>query len=115
MEFSEISIFQVEPDKIEEFESVMKSAEQMLRTEASCLEFHLVRRTHYIKDMETIRQGLVPDEVTRIVKCVKYALYMSYRSEVEYGVAQKKLYDTYWKAIDKCLIVPHDKILGQLL
>lgn len=30
-----------------------------------------------------------------------------------YGAAQKNLYNSYWKAIEKCLIVPHDKYLGE--
>ena len=32
-----------------------------------------------------------------------------------YGAAQKSLYDSYWKAIEKCLVVPHDKYLGEVI
>ena len=32
-----------------------------------------------------------------------------------YGAAQKNLYGSYWKAIEKCLVAPHDKYLGEEL
>ncbi len=65
--------------------------------------------------MEQIREGLPPLELTRIVKSVKYVLYWEFDTKESYGTVQKNLYRTYWKAIDKCLIVPHDKYLGEEL
>jgi len=65
--------------------------------------------------MKTIKDGLPPDKLTRIVKCVRYALYWEFDTDISYGKAQKQLYETHWKAIEKCLIVPHDKILGEVI
>ncbi len=42
-------------------------------------------------------------------------LYWEFDSKESYGAAQKNLYDSYWKSIEKCLIVPHDKYLGEVL
>ncbi len=115
MSFSEISIYQVKPDKTNEFEAVMKEAGDMMKATEGCQFLRLIQRTHYIKDMKTIKEGLEPDKLTRIVKCVRYALYWEFDTEKSYGKAQKHLYDTRWKTIEKCLIVPHDKILGNVI
>jgi len=115
MSFSEINIYQVKPDKMNEFEAIMKDAVQMMKVIDGCQSLRLIQRTHYIKDMKTIKDGLQPDKLTRIVKCVRYALYWEFDTDKNYGKAQKKLYKTHWKAIEKCLIVPHDKILGEVI
>lgn len=36
-------------------------------------------------------------------------------SKEDYGRAQKDLYGSFWKPIDKCLIQPHDKYLGEVI
>ena len=113
MSFSEISIYQVKPDRTNEFEIIMKKAGDMMKAIDGCQSLRLIRRTHYIKDMKTIKDGLQPDKLTRILKCVRYALYWEFDTDKNYGKAQKQLYETHWKAIEKCLIVPHDKILGE--
>jgi len=115
MSFSEISIYQVKPDKTNEFEAIMKDAIQIMKVIDGCQSLRLIQRTHYIKDMKTIKDGRQPDKLTRIVKCVRYVLYWEFDSDKSYGKAQKRLYETFWKAIEKCLIVPHDKILGEVI
>ncbi|MDI9466584.1 MAG: hypothetical protein GX382_09060 [Syntrophomonadaceae bacterium] len=115
MSFSEISIYQVKPDKTDEFEAIMKDAVQMMKAIDGCQFLRLIQRTHYIKDIKTIKDGLPPDKLTRIVKCVRYVLYWEFDTDTSYGKAQKQLYETHWKAIEKCLIVPHDKILGEVI
>ncbi|KAI4439617.1 MAG: hypothetical protein HFH17_04765 [Ruminococcus sp.] len=40
---------------------------------------------------------------------------MEFDTKESYGTAQKNLYETCWKAIVKCLIVPHDKYLEKEL
>lgn len=115
MSFSEISIYQVKPDKTNEFEAIMKDAVQMMKVIDGCQSLRLIQRTHYIKDMKSIKDGLQPDKLTRIIKCVRYALYWEFDTDKNYGKAQKQLYETHWKAIEKCLIVPHDKILGEVI
>lgn len=65
--------------------------------------------------MEQIKEGLPPLQIERIVKSVKYMLYWELDTKENYGIAQKNLYDSYWKSIEKCLIAPHDKYLGERL
>ena len=115
MSFSEISTYRVKPDKTSDFEAIMKDAVEMMKIIDGCQYLRLIRRTHYIRDMKTIKDGLQPDKLTRVVKCVCYALYWEFDTDQNYGKAQKQLYETHWKAIEKCLIVPHDKILGAVI
>ncbi|MCI8722582.1 MAG: hypothetical protein HFH16_02525 [Ruminococcus sp.] len=112
MPFTEICIYQVKPQKTEEFEALMLEAKSLLEKQEGLRLLRLVKRGYRI-DMEQIREGLPPLEIKRIVKSVKYMLYWEFDSKESYGAAQKNLYDSYWKPIEKCLIVPHDKYLGE--
>lgn len=114
MPFTEICIYQVKPQKVEEFETLMKEAKEFLEKQEGMLLLRLIKRTHRI-DMEQIKEGLTPLEIKRIVKSVKYMLYWEFDTKENYGMAQKKLYESYWKSIEKCLIAPHDKYLGESL
>ncbi len=112
MPFAEICIYQVRPGKVEEFEALMSEAKSFLEKQEGLLLLRLVRRGYHI-DMEQIREGLPPPEITRIVKSVKYVLYWEFDTKENYGLAQKNLYGSYWKSVEKCLVVPHDKYLGE--
>lgn len=70
----------------------MLEVKLFLEKQSGLLLLRFVKREYHI-DMEQIREGLPPPKITRIVKCVKYML--------------------YWNSIEKCLVVPHDKYLGE--
>ena len=114
MPFTEICIFQVKPQKIEEFETLMLEAKSFLEKQEGLLMLRLVKRGYRI-DMEQIKEGLPPLKINRIVKSVKFMLYWEFDTKESYGAAQKNLYVSYWKSIEKCLIVTHDKYLGEVL
>ena len=102
------------PQKTEEFEALMLEAKSFLEEQEGMLFLRLIKRGYHI-DMEQIKEGLAPLKLTRIVKSVKYMLYWEFDTKENYGAAQKNLYNSYWKPIEKCLIVPHDKYLGEPL
>ena len=114
MPFTEICIYQVKPQKVEEFEAQMLEAKCFLEKQEGLLFLRFAKRGYHI-DMEQIREGLPPPKITRIVKSVKYMLYWEFDTKESYGAAQKNLYESYWKTIEKCLVVPHDKYLGDVL
>lgn len=114
MPFTEICIYQVKPQKVEEFETLMYEIKDFLEKQEGLLLLRLVKRGYHI-DLEQIREGLPPKEITRIIKSVKFLLYWEFKTKEQYGTAQKNLYDSYWKSIEKCLIMPHDKYLGEVV
>ena len=114
MPFTEFCIYQVKPQKTAEFEALMLEAKRLLEKQEGLLLLRLVKREYHI-DMEQIKEGLPPLKLTRIVKSVKYLLYWEFDTKEHYGLAQKNLYDSYWKPIERCLIAPHDKYLGEPL
>ena len=114
MPFTEICIYQVKPQKTEEFEALMLEAKSFLVKQEGLLLLRLSKREYHI-DMEQIKEGLAPLKLTRVVKSVKYMLYWEFDTKESYGAAQKNLYDSYWKSIERCLVVPHDKYLGERL
>ena len=114
MPFTEICIYQVKPQKVEDFETLMLEVKSFLESQKGLLLLRLVKREYHI-DMEQIKEGLPPPKITRIVKSVKYVLFWEFDTKESYGTAQKNLYDTYWKPIEKCLVVPHDKYLGEVV
>ena len=96
MSFTEICVYQVKPQKVEEIEALMLEAKDFLEKQEGLLLLRLVKRGYHI-DMEQIREGLPPPEITRIVKSVKYVLYWEFNTRENYGAAQKNLYNSYWK------------------
>lgn len=112
MPFTEICIYQVKPQRVDEFETLMLEAKNFLEEQKGVLLIRLIKREYHI-DMKQIKERLPPPKITRIVKCVKYILYWEFDTEENYGLAQKNLYGSYWRDIEKCLIVPHDKYLGK--
>lgn len=114
MPFTEMCIYQVKPQKTEEFETLMQEAKRFLERQEGLLLLRLAKRGYRI-DMEQIKEGLPPLPITRVVKSVKYMLYWEFDTREHYGAAQKNLYDSYWRSIENCLIVPHDKYLGETL
>ena len=95
MPFTEICIYQVKPQKAEEFEALMMEAKHFLEKQEGLLSLRFFKRGYRI-DMEQIREGLPPLAITRIVKSVKYVLYWEFETKEHYGAAQKNLYDSYW-------------------
>ncbi len=112
MPFTEICIYQVKPQKTEDFEALMLEAKSFMEKQEGLLLFRFFKRGYRI-DMEQIKEGLPPLKITRIIKSVKYLLYWEFDTKESYGAAQKNLYNSYWRPIEKCLIVPHDKYLGE--
>ena len=77
MSFSEICIYQVKPQKVEEFEALMLEAKAFLEQQEGLFLLKLIKRGYRI-DMEQIKEGLPPLKITRIVKSVKYMLYWEF-------------------------------------
>ncbi len=112
MPFTEICIYQVKPQKADEFEALMFEAKSFLEKQEGA-PFAPTQQKRISHRHGTDQRRTPPLKITRIVKSVKYMLYWEFDTKENYGIAQKNLYDSYWKSIEKCLVVPHDKCLGE--
>lgn len=109
--FIEVAIYQVKPAKVQEFESLLNEVVAAQREQTGLLDLKYVKREYNI-DYEQIREGLPPHKLTKIVKCVKYILIWEFDTKENYGKAIHSLYQKYEKEMNRCLISPHDKLLG---
>ncbi len=104
--FSEIKLFQVKPDKLNEFETLIQKAaqEQEKQTGSICIKY--MKRFYTMDGL--IKEGKPPRELTRIVKCVKYYSFWEFDTKENYGKATRWFFEQYEKEIMKLLLMPFD-------
>ncbi len=101
--FSEVKIFQVKPDKVDEFERVVAILADEQKKQEGCIDIKYVKRFFILDEI-----GKPPRELTKIVKCVKYFSYWEFDNRVNYGKAIEWFFKIYEKDIQKLLIMPFD-------
>ena len=107
--FIEIKLFQVKPDKLDQFVRMIEGmSNDQLKCEG-CISIKYVKRFFTIDGVEL---GEPPRELTKIVKCVKYYSYWEFDTKENYGKAIKVFFENYNKELQKLLISPFDVNLG---
>ena len=107
--FVEMKLFQVEPDRLEQFETMIAEvSENQLKCEG-CISLKYFKRFYTIDGIEL---GEPPRELTKIVKCVRYYSYWEFDTKENYGKAIKLFFEKYNKDLQKLLIAPFDINLG---
>lgn len=103
--FSEVKIFQVKPEKLNEFESLITEVAEKQRACSGCTGINYMKRFYTIDGVES---GNPPRELNKIVKCVKYFSYWEFNNKESYGKAIDWFFSEYGKLIQKLLIMPFD-------
>ena len=111
--FSEVKLFQVKPDKIDEFEELIKTVEIEQGKQPGSVSIKYMKRFYTMDGL--IKDGLPPRELTRIVKCVKYFSYWEFDTKENYGKATRWFFEQYGKDIIKLLIMPFDINCGNTI
>ena len=101
--FSEVKLFQVKPEKLEEFEALIARVAEEQKQQPGCMDIKYVKRFFIFDEI-----GKPPRELTKIVKCVKYFSYWEFDSMENYAKATQWLFANHVKQIDKLLIMPFD-------
>jgi len=104
-----MKLFQVKPDKLEQFESKIEDMYASQLKCEGCISLKYFKRFYTIDGIEP---GESPRELSRIVKCVKYYSYWEFDTKENYGKAIKIFFDNYNKDLQKLLIAPFDINLG---
>lgn len=107
--FSEIKLFQVKPDKIEQFEAYTAEISAVQKLQPGCLSLKYLKRFYTIDGVEL---GNPPRELTKIVKCVKYYSYWEFDTKENYGRANQWFFENHLKELQRLLIAPFDINLG---
>ena len=110
--FAEIKLFQVKPEKTEQFETLVERMSADQAKWEGCVSIRYLKRSHTIDGIEL---GEPPRELAKVVKCVKYYSYWEFDSEENYGKAIKRFFECYAKDMQKLLIAPFDINLGYAL
>ena len=109
--FIEMKLFQVKPDRLEQFEAkIEEMSANQLKCEG-CISLKYFKRFYTIDGIE---HGEPPRELTKIVKCVKYYSYWEFDTKENYGKAIKLFFANYNKDLQKLLIAPFDINLGRI-
>jgi len=107
--FIEMKLFQVKPDRLEQFETMIEGMSTNQLECEGCISLKYFKRFYTIDGIEL---GEPPRELTKIVKCVKYYSYWEFDSKENYGKAIKFFFENYNKELQKVLIAPFDINLG---
>ena len=110
--FAEIKLFQVKPEKTEQFETLTERMSAEQAKWEGCVSIRYLKRSYTIDGIEL---GEPPRELAKVVKCVKYYSYWEFDSKENYGKAIKRFFDCYNKDLQKLLIAPFDINLGYAL
>lgn len=108
MPFSEVKQFQVKPDKLEDFEVLVKEMLAQQKEQVGSLDIKYMKR-FYIFD----KIGELPRPLTKIVKCVKYYSYWQFDNIENYAEATSWFFQEYEKRLSKLLIMPFDIMSGE--
>ena len=101
--FCEVKLFQVKPDKLEEFEKLIAVVAEEQKQQNGCIDIKYLKRFYIFDDIKE-----QPRELTKIVKCVKYFSYWDFDSLENYSNATHWFFEKYSKEILKLLIMPFD-------
>ena len=110
--FVEIKLFQVKPDKLEQFETIVDEMSVIQMECEGCISLKYFKRFYTIDGIEL---GDPPRELTKVVKCVKYYSCWEFDTKENYGKAIKLFFDKYMKELQRLLISPFDISIGYSL
>lgn len=110
--FVEVCIFQVKPDRVEDFEKLLLEMECFQREFEGTIDIRYMKRTHTLDGTDVLKKGEPAKRLSKIIKCVKYVFYWELKDSISHGKATMELFQRYGKDFNRLLIVPADKLLG---
>ena len=110
--FYEVCVYKVKPTKVAEFEELILEIDEFQQSIPGSLEMEFIKRTHRITNFESIRQGIPPKKITRIIKSVKYIMYWKMDNEETHGKATQLFFEKFGKKLSRCTLEPGEKYLG---
>ncbi|HCJ66042.1 MAG TPA: hypothetical protein DHV62_01620 [Elusimicrobia bacterium] len=111
--FVEVCIYEVKPDKVEEFEQLVEQVAKHHRNFPGVLDVRYLKRTHRAVDFSAAKSGKPAIKLTRMPKSATYVLYWELNNPITHGKATKSGLEHFFKAFVRCLLSPPKMILGE--
>jgi len=111
--FVEVCIYEVKPDKTEDFEQLIKRVAKHHRSFPGVKDVRYMKRTHRQGDFAAVKRGEPPIRLTRAPKSVTYVLYWELDNEIIHAKATKSGLERFFKEFTKYLVLAPKIILGE--
>ncbi len=111
--FVEVCIYEVKPEKVEQFEALVQRVAKHHREFPGVLDVRYIKRTHRQGDFASVKAGKPPIRLTRKPQSVTYILYWELRDEVVHGQATCSGLQQFFKEFTRCLITTPKIMLGE--
>lgn len=109
----EVCVYKVKPDKVDQFEQLIKRVVKHHREFRGVRDVRYMRRTHRPQDFSFARKGLPPIKLTRKPKEVTYVLYWELDDARTHGSATRSGLQHFFRDFARCLVTTPHMILGQ--
>ena len=113
--FIEICTYEVKPEKIDEFEILLKDISEHHKSFDGVIDVKYMKRTHRQKDFNSVKKGEPAIRLVRKPKSVKYVLFWELENELIHGKATKAGLEKFYKRFNRCLLTMPKIILGERL
>lgn len=110
--FVEVCIFQVKPDKVDEFEKLIDEMERFQKEFDGTIEIKYMKRTHTLDGTDVLNSGEPAKKLIRIIKAVKYVFYWELMDSTVHGKATMELFQRFGRDFNRLLVMPADKLVG---
>jgi hypothetical protein len=111
--FVEVCVYDVKPDKVDEFEKLIPEILEFQKNYPDTIDIRYMKRTHRFTEYDEIKNGKPSKRIQKIIKSVKYIFYWELKDEIVHGQATKLFFEKYDKSLNKCLLMPGEKYLGE--
>lgn len=111
--FVEVCIYEVKPDKTEEFEDLIKKVIKHHGEYPGVIDVKYMKRTHRPCSFGDAKKGKPAIKLTRKPKSYTYVLYWELDNEIAHGKATKSGLENFFKEFNRCLVTVPKMILGK--
>lgn len=111
--FVEVCIYDVKPNKTEEFEELIKKVIKHHSKYPGVIDVRYMKRTHRPCSFGDAKRGKPSVKLTRKPKFYTYVLYWELDNEIVHGKATQSGLRSFFKEFNRCLIAIPKMILGK--
>jgi len=113
MAFVEVCLYEVKPERVEEFEQLIKEVKEHHKNYPGVKRVEYMKRTHRPTSFSGAKKGEPPIKLTRKPTSITYVLYWELDNEVTHGKATASGLKKFYKTFARCLIKAPKIILGE--